>query len=198
MRGPPLINARSTRVPRFNGPYLASISFRLTFTTGSAFERAAAGARRRTDGSADPRVCAQRVDWCSCTGSLRDERRCQTIDRAAGGSLSWSTSSADEPSSFGRGVHLRVGGSPQSEYWRGTVLSLPPFQERVTEIPERRETTRPKETVSEVDLRTHFREACRHHRRGREPAPVGDERLVVTQHRGGVEQVVDIEADVHP
>ena len=132
MRGPPLINARSTRVPRFNRPYLASISFRLTFTTGSASERAAAGARRRTDGSADPRVCAQRVDWCSCTGSLRDERRCQTIDRAAGGSLSWSTSSADEPSSFGRGVHLRVGGSPQSEYWRGTVLSLPPFQERVT------------------------------------------------------------------
>ena len=29
-----LINTRSTRVPRFNGPYLASISFRLTFTTG--------------------------------------------------------------------------------------------------------------------------------------------------------------------
>ena len=158
----------------------------------------------RRPGPADARTVrpthayAQRVDWCSCTGSLRDERRCQTIDRAAGGSLSWSTSSADEPSSFGRGVHLRVGGSPQSEYWRGTVLSLPPFQERVTEIPERRETTRPKETVSEVDLRTHFREACRHHRRGREPAPVGDERLVVTQHRGGVEQVVDIEADVHP
>jgi hypothetical protein len=43
----------------FNGPYLASISFRLTFTTGSASEPAAAGARRRTDGSADPRVCTE-------------------------------------------------------------------------------------------------------------------------------------------
>jgi len=33
-----------------------------------------------------------------------------------GGSPSWSTSSADERSSFGRGVHLRAGGLPQSEY----------------------------------------------------------------------------------
>src|SRR5258705_5385991 len=59
MRSTRLINARSASVPRFNGRYPASISFPITFTTASASEPAAAGARRRTDGSADPRLCPE-------------------------------------------------------------------------------------------------------------------------------------------
>src|SRR5258705_9572115 len=120
MRSTPLINARSASVPRFNGRYPASVSFKITFTTASASEPATAGARRRTDGSADPRLCQE--SRLVLLHRLCDERRCQTIGRADGGSPSWSTSSADEPSSFGRGVHLRAGVSPQSEYWRGTAL----------------------------------------------------------------------------
>src|SRR5258705_5183151 len=59
MRSTRLINARSASVPRFNGRYLARISFTITFTTASAAEPAAAGARRRTDASTDPRVCPE-------------------------------------------------------------------------------------------------------------------------------------------
>ena len=73
--------------------------FKITFTTASASEPAAAGARRRTDGSADPRVCPESrlVLLHRISG---DERQCQTIDRGRR-LASWSTSSADEPSSFG-------------------------------------------------------------------------------------------------
>ena len=114
-------DARSTRV------VLASTDLTWQASRSGSPSRRDQHPNQRRPGPADARTVrpthayAQRVDWCSCTGSLRDERRCQTIDRAGGGSLSWSTSSADEPSSFGRGVHLRVGGSPQSEYWRGTT-----------------------------------------------------------------------------
>src|SRR6267142_4702869 len=122
MRSTRLINARSASVPRFNGRYPASISFTITFTTASAFEPAAAGARRRTDGSADPRLCPEsRLVLLHRISATNDGVRRLA---AGGGSPSWSTSSADEPSSFGGGVHLRAGVSPQAEYWRGTTCPL--------------------------------------------------------------------------
>src|SRR5258705_8155446 len=109
MRSTRLINARSASVPRFNGRYPASMSFTITFTTASASEPAAAGARRRTDGSADPRLCPERrLVLLTRISATNDEVR--RLAPAGGGSPSWSTPSADEPSSFGRGVHLRAAG----------------------------------------------------------------------------------------
>jgi hypothetical protein len=83
MRRTPLINARSASVPRFNGRYLARMSFKITFRTASASEPAAGGTRRRTDGSARTHVYARRIDWCSCTGSLRRTTVSELPARAA-------------------------------------------------------------------------------------------------------------------
>ena len=72
------------------------------------------------DGSADPRVrSASRLVFLQGTSATND--RVRRLTARAARSPSWSTSSADERSSLGRGVHLHVGVSRQSEYWRGTA-----------------------------------------------------------------------------
>jgi hypothetical protein len=88
MRSTPLIDARSASVPRFNGRFLASISFKITFTTASPSEPAAAGARRRTDSAADPRACPQsRLVLLRRISATNDGVGRLT---AGGGSPSWS------------------------------------------------------------------------------------------------------------
>src|SRR5664279_23982 len=51
-------------------------------------------------------------------------------------------------------------------------------------------------TVLEVDLRTDLHEPGREHRQRRQPGAVRNKRLIVGQHRGRVEDVEDVEADV--
>jgi hypothetical protein len=99
------------KCPSFQRTLPASISFKITFTTASPSEPAAAGARRRTDSAADPRACPQSrlvlLHRISATndgvGRLTAGRRLAIVVTCR------------------RRMHLRVGVSPQSEYWRGTT-----------------------------------------------------------------------------
>ena len=103
----PLINAQSSSVLRLNRRPLARISFTITFMTASPSETAAAGDRRRMDGSITPRcmpvesmVLPQRI------AATNDGVRRLVAGR---GSPSWSTSSEDDTPSFERRVHLHGG-----------------------------------------------------------------------------------------
>jgi hypothetical protein len=120
MRSTPLINARSASVPSLQrtlpGKHIVQdhLHDRISIRTSS-------GRGPPPHGRFGRLTCIPGESIGAPAPDLSDERRCQTIGRAGGRSPSWSTSSADDPSSFGRRVHLRAGVSPQSEYWRGTA-----------------------------------------------------------------------------
>ena len=86
MRSTPLVDERSASVRRFNGRYPASLSFKITFTTASASEPAPAGGPPPPGRFRRPTFMRGVVP----APDLRDERQCQTIGRAGGGSPSWS------------------------------------------------------------------------------------------------------------